>query len=163
MSVCRLIRDEFKLNNLLHTLQQYFFMAAGDWAEGLTDALTTTASQHSRLYQHSVQIMLEASFKGTSMEHDSEARRLKVSLEQPKPESTAVHRRRVLSAHSPGQPSSSRAATPSALRRGLSSRDAAAGVKIDVDQLRAFDAVQLSYDAEWPLSLIVTQASVPWL
>ena len=138
-------------------------MAAGDWAEGLTDALTSSASQHSRLYEHSVQSMLEASFKGTSMEHDHNAKRLKLLLEQPRPQSAAVHRHRALSAHSPWQPSASRAATPIALRRGLSSRDAAAGVKIDVDQLRAFDAIQLSYDVEWPLSLIVTQASLLWL
>ena len=165
MMLCRLIRDELKLTGLLHTLQQYFFMGAGDWADGLINALDRSASQHGRLYQHSVHSMLDASFKGSSMENDADAKRLKLLLQQPPAQSAAVHRHRALYASNSEQPSPSRADVTSALRRrgiaqhGGSRRDAAAGVKVDPEQLRAYDAVQLTYDVAWPLSLVVTQAS----
>lgn len=139
-------------------------MGAGDWTDGLINALDSSASQHGRLYQHSVHSMLDASFKGSSMEHDADAKRLKLMLQQPAAQSAAVHRRRALSASNPHQPLPSRVDVTSALRRGTaqheySRRDAAAGVKVDTEQLRAYDAVQLTYDVAWPLSLVVTQAS----
>lgn len=144
-------------------------MGAGDWAEGVVHALISTASQHSRLHQHSVQSMLDASFKGSSVEHNPDASRLRICLEQPTASSSAaVLKQRALSAFSPSQSSSSRAVAAGALSRegqhqqtprsrGLSNP----GLQIEIDQLRAFDVVQLSYDMEWPMSLVVTQASTP--
>ena len=155
--------DELKVMDLLRTFQRYFFMEAGDWAEHLTEALCT--AQHDVLHEHSVQSMVDNSFKGSSVEQDPAAAQLKVSLQTP---SHALPRQAASSSRaSPGQAGAfpEQAGSPSKQERGntgqapLSSISRTASVKVDNSQLRAFEAVRLSYEIAWPLSLVVTQVS----
>lgn len=163
---CSLFRDELKLNSLLHTLRQFFFMGAGDWAEDLISNLASSTSQNSRLSQHSMQSILDASLKGSSVEHDAGGSRLTITMQQPTAASAASYRHRAQPKLSPRPSSSSRATAGSPSGRDskqqkiLRSSSSVAGIQIDTDQLRAFDAVQLAYDVPWPLSLVITQASV---
>ena len=62
--------DELKVMYILRMLQWYFFRDARDWAEHLTEALCDATTQHDRLHEHSVQSMLDSSFKGGSLKQD---------------------------------------------------------------------------------------------
>lgn len=131
------------------SFQRYFFMDAGDWAEHLTETLCEASAQHGMLHEHSVQGMLESSFKGSSAEHDANAANLRISLQIPPSQGLSQEasptRSEASLQHewaSPGQPPS----------RGHSR-----SVHVDNRSLRALDTVQLSYDLEWPLALVITQ------
>ena len=151
MLLCRLFVDELKVMNLLQTLQQYFFMAAGDWAENLTEAVCAHTAQHSTLHEHSMQSMVDSSLKGTSVELDSNAANLRATL-------------KVLS-HTAGANRASPASRASPTSEGASPSTSEAcqgraAVVIDNTQLHALHAVQLSFDVQWPLSLVVTQVQI---
>ncbi|KAL3160660.1 hypothetical protein ABBQ32_010579 [Trebouxia sp. C0010 RCD-2024] len=180
----RLFLDELKVMDMLQTFQQYFFMAAGDWAENLTEAVFAHTAQHSTLHEHSVQSMVDSSLKGTSVELDSNAVNLRATLNVPSHMAGASSRASTMQ----NQASPTRGASP-ASRASLtgdsssSSSEACQGmaavasraggsvtqqppsngpasVVIDNTQLKALDAVQLSFDVQWPLSLVVTQEAV---
>lgn len=170
--------------DMLQTFQQYFFMAAGDWAENLTEAVFAHTAQHSTLHEHSVQSMVDSSLKGTSVELDSNAVNLRATLNVPSHMAGASSRASTMQ----NQASPTRGASP-ASRASLtgdsssSSSEACQGmaavasraggsvtqqppsngpasVVIDNTQLKALDAVQLSFDVQWPLSLVVTQVQL---
>ncbi|KAL0023111.1 hypothetical protein WJX77_002676 [Trebouxia sp. C0004] len=147
-----LFKDELRLTDSLRSFQRYFFMDAGDWAEHLTETLCNASEQHGILHEHSVQSMLEGSFKGSSAEHDATAANLRISLQTPPSPGlshTASPTRSEASLQrdgaSPGQP----------LSRGHSK-----SVQVDNRSLRALDIVHLSYDLKWPLALVITQEAV---
>ena len=141
--------DELKIMDMLRSFQRYFFMAAGDWADNFTEALCSYTAQHSMLHEHSAQSMLDSSFKGTSVEHDTYASKVLIKLQLP-------------SAKLAGRGTSARAVAdrplsePSALQTSSTTRS----VNVDNSQLRAFESVCLSFEAAWPFSLIVTQVSL---
>lgn len=144
---------------MLHTFQQYFFMAAGDWAENLAEALCAHTAQHGLLHEHSMQSMLDSSFKGTSVELDPSTANLRTFLKLPS-SSMAV----ASLPQSRGSPGSSRppparswATASSAGRAQQQPSNHNASVTVDGSQLKALEAVQLSFDVQWPLSLIITQ------
>ena len=165
--------DELKVMDLLRTFQQYFFMAAGDWAENLTEALCAHIAQRSTLHEHSVQSMVDSSLKGTSVELDSNAANLKAALQVPSkqvlvasrtfPQQTAVVSRASQTSGAAPSPSADSDGTPAAVKAPAGNAaqqlpgSCQASVTIDSSQLKALDVVQLSFDVQWPLSLIVTQ------
>ena len=162
---CRVFLDELKIMDLLRTFQQYFFMAAGDWAENLTDSLCAHIAQRGVLHEHSVQSMVDSSLKGTSVELDSSAADLKAALKIPSSKTAAASRASQTcgaalnsSAGSHSTQAAARAITGDAVQQ-LPGR-CQASVTIDRTQLKALDAVQLSFDVQWPLSLIVTQVQL---
>ena len=178
MLLCRLFVDELKVMNLLQTFQQYFFMAAGDWAENLTEAVCAHTAQHSTLHEHSMQSMVDSSLKGTSVELDSNAANLRATLKVLSC-TAGTNRAAPTSGASPSPasraPPTSEASTStneacqgtaavgsraggSAAQQLPSNRPAS--VVIDNTQLNALDAVQLSFDVQWPLSLVVTQVQI---
>ena len=134
--------DELKVMDLLQMFQRYFFMDAGDWAEHLTEALCDATAQHDRLHEHSVQSMLDSSFKGSSVEQDQSSGNLRVSLQAPL--SPALSDR---ASPTPAVASHSQEADSSHSR----------SVTVDNGRLKALEAVQLSCKVQWPLSLVVTQ------
>ena len=134
--------DELKVMDLLQMFQRYFFMDAGDWAEHLTEALCDATAQHDRLHEHSVQSMLDSSFKGSSVEQDQSSGNWRVSLQAP------------LNPALPDR-ASPRPARTSHSQEAESSHSKS--VKVDNGRLQALEAVQLSCEVQWPLSLVVTQ------
>ena len=151
--------------DLLRTFQQYFFMAAGDWAENLTDALCAHIAQCGTLHEHSVQSMVDSSLKGTSVELDSNAANLKAALKVPSSQVAAASRASQTSGAAPSSSvdshstqAAARAATGNAVQQLPGSCQAS--VTTDSTQLKVLDAVQLSYDVQWPLRLIVTQVQL---
>lgn len=174
--MCRLFLDELKFLDLLRTFQQYFFMAAGDWAENLTGALCAHTAQHGVLHEHSVQSMVEVSLKGTSVELDPNAANLKATLGVPSSQLAAASR--AASRASPaqtavvGRASPTSGASPSTGTDSHSTEatggDAVqqlpsscqASVIINSIRIDALNAVQLSFDMQWPLSLIITQVQL---
>ena len=171
----RVFIDELKVMNLLRTFQQYFFMAAGDWAQNLTDALCAHIARRGTLHEHSMQSMVDSSLKGTSVELDSNAANLKATLKVPSspmaaasrasPQQTAVVSR---ASQTSGAAASSSANSYSTRAPKAAASDAVqqlpgscqASFTIDSTQLEALDAVQLSFDVQWPQSLIVTQVQL---
>ena len=161
--------------SLLHTFQQYFFMAAGDWADNLTEAICAHTAQHGVLHEHLLQYMLDGSFKGTSVELDPHAAQLKATSVELDPHAAQLKASlRLPTSHVPGAGRNVGEASPTrpeaSPRRpeGLSSAaDGSAAqqlsgshnavLDIDGSQLRALEAVQLSLDVEWPLSLVITK------
>ena len=174
--LCRVFLDELKVMALLRTFQQYFFMAAGDWAENLTDALCAHIAQHGTLHEHSVQSMVDSSLKGTSVELDSNAANLKAALKGPcsqmatasraSPQQMAVAIRASQTSgatpSSSADPHSAQAAATAAAGQAVQQLPGScqASVTTDSTQLKALDAVQLSIEVQWPLSLIVTQVQL---
>lgn len=174
----RLFLNELKLMDLLRTFQQYFFMAAGDWAENLTGALCSHTARHGVLHEHSVQSMVEVSLKGTSVELDPNAANLKVILRVPSSQLNAASRAASRASPTrmavPSRASPTSGASPStnvdthsaeAASRAnagdaVQQLEGQASVNIDSTQLNALDAVQLSFDMQWPQSLIVTQVQL---
>ena len=164
--------------DLFRGFQRYFFMAAGDWADNFAEALCSSAAQHGMLHEHSVQSMLEGSFKSTSAEQDSGAAKVRVSLEIPPSEQKpgqAVAQGRAVSTRAesgqpgalPGQLGASQDSTRASPRQSGASPLQHQGqdidiraVRIDNSQLKALEAVRLSFEAAWPLSLVVTQVSL---
>ena len=133
--LCRLFMDELKVVDLLRMLQWYFFKDAGDWAEHLTEAFCDATTQHDRLHEHSMQSMLDGSFKGGSVEQDQSSVNLRVSLQAPLDPALAdraSHSQEAESSHS-------------------------RSVMVVKSRLQALEAVQLSCEVQWPLSLVVTQ------
>lgn len=170
---CRVFLDELKVMDLLRTFQQYFFMAAGDWAENLTDALCAHTAQRGMLHEHSLQSMADSSLKGTSVELDSNAANLKATLKAPSGHMAAASRASPQQMVMVSRASQTSGAAPSSSADAHSTQAAAraaagnavqqvpgscqASVTIDSTQLKALDAVQLSFEVQWPISLIVTQ------
>ncbi len=144
--------DELKVMDLLRVFQRYFFMEAGDWAEHLTEALCATTAQHDTLHEHSVQSMLEGSFKGSSVEQDPSAAKLRVSLRLSPGQQLQPTRSRQAAPASRASPQQA-GAFPNQKQHSSCSRS----VIVDSSQLKAFEAVHLSYEVDWPLSLVVTQ------
>jgi len=149
---CRLFKDELKTMHSLRSFQRYFFMDAGDWAEHLTETLCDASAQHGILHEHSVQSMLESSFKGSSTEHDASAANLRISLQLP-PSQGLSHE---ASPTRSGASLQRDGASPGQPPNGGHSRS----VQVDNRSLRALDTVQLSYDLEWPLALVITQVAL---
>ncbi len=146
---CRLFKDELRVMDTFRSFQRYFFMDAGDWAEHLTETLCDALAQHGILHEHSVQHMLESSFKGSSAEHDASAANLRISLQIPSSQGLsheAFSSRFEASLQRDG-------ASPDQ----SSSRGHSKSVQMDNHSLTALNAVQLSYDLEWPLALVITQ------
>ncbi len=146
---CRLFKDELRVMDAFRSFQRYFFMDAGDWAEHLTETLCDASAQHGILHEHSVQSMLESSFKGSSAEHDATAANLKISLQIPLSQS--------LSHEASPTPSEASLQHDGASPGQPPSRGHGKSVQVDNRSLRALDTVQLSYDLEWPLALVITQ------
>lgn len=146
---CRLFKDELRVMDAFRSFQQYFFMDAGDWADHLTETLCDASSQHGMLHEHSVQSMLESSFKGSSAEHDTTAANLRISLQIPPSQR--------LSHESPPTPSEASLQHNGASPGQQPSRGYGKSAHVDNRALRALDTVQLSYDLEWPLALVITQ------
>ena len=159
--LCRLFLDELKVMDMLRTFQQYFFMAAGDWAENLTEAVCVHTAQRGTLHEHSMQSMVDSSLKGTSVELDTNAANLKATLKVPSSQmpSRASQKRERTSQTSGAVSTSSEASQSTEAVQQLPS-SCQAPVIIDGSQLKALDAVQLSYDVQWPLRLIVTQVQL---
>ncbi len=131
------------------SFQRYFFMDAGDWAEHLIETLCDASAQHGMLHEHSVQSMLESSFKGSSAEHDASAANLRILLQIPSSQGLSYEASPSRSVASPQRDGTSPDQPPS---KGHSK-----SVHVDSRSLRALDTVQLSYDLEWPLALVITQ------
>ncbi len=146
---CRLFKDELRVMNTFRSFQRYFFMDAGDWAEHLTETLCDASAQHGILHEHSVQSMLESSFKGSSAEHDASAANLRISLQIPPSQGQSFE---ASPSHSEASPQRNGASPGQPPSRGHSR-----SVQVDNHSLRALDTVQLSYDLEWPLALVITQ------
>ena len=160
---CRLFIDELKVMSLFRTFQRYFFMAAGDWAESLNEALCAHTAQHGMLHEHSLQNMLDSSFKGTSVELDPNAANVRASLKLPVSHIGVVNKasRAAGASASLGRTSSaSPGASASKADGSKQSNSHSASAVIHNNQLNALEAVQLSYDVQWPLNLVVTQV---WL
>ena len=146
---CRLFKDELRVMDTFCSFQQYFFMDAGDWAEHLIETLCDASAQQGMLHEHSVQSILESSFKGSSAEHDATSANLRILLQIPPSQGQSFE----------ASPSRSEA---SLQRDGASpdqppSKGHSKSVHVDNRSLRALDTVQLSYDLEWPLALVITQ------
>ncbi len=146
---CRLFKDELRVMDTFRSFQRYFFMDAGDWAEHLIETLSDASAQHGILHEHSVQSMLESSFKGSSAEHDATSANLRISLQIPPSQGQSFEASPTQSEASPQRVGASPDHPPS---RGHSK-----SVQVDNHSLRALDTVQLSYDLEWPLALVITQ------
>lgn len=172
----RLFLDELKVMDLFQTMQQYFFMAAGDWAENLTEAVCAHTAQHSTLHEHSVQSMVDSSLKGTSVELDTNAANLRATLKVPtelteagrakQKQAPQGHRASPISRASPSTSVACPSTEAVASQAGNSTvqqlpSNSPASVVIDNTQLKALDAVRLSFDVQWPLSLVVTQVRAP--
>ncbi|KAL0048524.1 hypothetical protein WJX82_005046 [Trebouxia sp. C0006] len=147
-----LFKDELRVMDTFRSFQRYFFMDAGDWAEHLIETLCDASAQHGMLHEHSVQSMLESSFKGSSAEHDASAANLRILLQIPSSQGLSYEASPSRSVASPQRDGTSPDQPPS---KGHSK-----SVHVDSRSLRALDTVQLSYDLEWPLALVITQEAV---
>ena len=149
---CRLFKHELRVMDAFRSFQRYFFMDAGDWAEHLTETLCDASAQHGILHEHSMQSMLDSSFKGSSADHDATAANLRISL-QIAPSQSLSHE--ASSARSKASPQRD-GASPNQ----LPSRGHSKSVHVNNCLLRALDTVQLSYELEWPIALVITQVQL---
>ena len=160
----RLFIDELKVVSLFRTFQQFFFMAAGDWAENWTESLCAHTTQHGMLHEHSVQNMLDSSFKGTSVELDPDAANVRASLKLPVSHMAIANRGSRAGGAFPERTSPASHGASASKAEGSNVQQQSSShstpVTIHVNQLNALEAVQLSFDVQWPLNLVVTQVQL---